>query len=98
MKRRSGSQRPAGQRPTGTFLEAATTVLKRAKEPLSGKEITARAVELALLKGSVGRTPERTMTSALYMDVLHNPTSRFRRISKAGPTRASRNSVKWTLR
>jgi hypothetical protein len=98
MKRRTESQRGDSRRPTGTFLEAAAIVLKRAKEPLSGKEITARALELALLQGSGGRTPERTMTSALYMDVLHNPTSRFRRIAKAGPTRAARNSVKWVLR
>ena len=97
VKRRgqTGVRRQDG---AGTFLEAAAVILSRAKEPLSGKEITARALALGLLQDSEGKTPERTMTSALYMDVGHNSASRFRRIAKAGPIRAVRNSVKWALR
>jgi hypothetical protein len=81
----------------GSFLDAAATILKRARDPLTHQEITDRALASALLH-SVGKTPERTMSAALYMDVLHNPKSRFRRIAEAGPTRARRNSVKWALR
>ena len=72
-------------------------VLKRAKEPLTTREITNRAIASALLK-STGKTPEQTMSARLYSDVLHNPASRFRRIAQPGLMRAKRNSVKWTLR
>jgi HB1, ASXL, restriction endonuclease HTH domain len=94
-------KRPAqvnAERPKGSFLDAAATILKRGKAPLTFKEITERAIASALLQGSIGKTPDRTMAAALYMEVLHNPASRFRRIAQAGRTRAVRNSVKWTLR
>lgn len=93
MTERKGS----GARSSGTFLDAAAVVLRRAKRPLTAREITTKATNEGLLGGSAGRTPHRTMSSALYMDVLHNPVSRFVRFAQKGPTRAARNSVKWAL-
>jgi hypothetical protein len=81
-----------------TFLEAAAAVLKPARRPLTASEITAAAAREGLLRGSAGKSPERTMSSALYMDVLHNSASRFVRLAKMGRMRAVRNSVKWALK
>jgi restriction system protein len=85
------------QRTNVNFLDAAATILKRAKEPLTSKEITDRAIASAVLR-STGKTPDRTMTARLYLDTLHNPASRFRRIAQAGRIRAKRGSVKWALK
>jgi len=95
MSRRQGM---AKGRSEGTFLDAAAAVLRRARAPLSSGDITARVIELGLLSGSTGKTPARTMSAALYLDVSRSPAPRFVRLSKAGPTRAARNSVKWRLR
>jgi len=97
MKRRKNPSQFNTERPKGSYLEAATTILKRAKEPLTVKEITERAIASTLLQ-SIGKTPERSMAARLYLDVLHNPASRFRRIAPAGPTRGVPNAVKWALR
>jgi hypothetical protein len=88
----------AGARSPGTFLDAAAAVLRRARRPLTASEITIKATNEGLLRGSVGKSPHRTMSSALYMDVLHSPASRFVRLAQKGPTRALRNSVKWALK
>jgi hypothetical protein len=85
------------RRKTGSFLDAAVAVLKAARGPLSTKEILARAEQRGLIATS-GKTPERTLSSALYVDVLKNADSRFTRLAQHGKRRAIRNSVKWTLR
>ena len=87
----------AARRPAGMFLAAAAAVLRRARGPLTASDITARAIELGLLSSSIGKTPWHTMTAQLYLDV-RTPAPRFVRLSKPGPTRAARNSVKWKLR
>ena len=87
-------QSVATGRSEGTFLDAAAAVLRRTRAPLTSGDITARAIELKLLSDSIGKTPERTMAAALYLDVSRSAAPRFVRLSKAGPIRASRNSVK----
>jgi hypothetical protein len=95
VKRNIRSAPPARK---SLFLGAAVVVLRRAREPLDVKEIVKRAVDAGLLHDSQGRTPERSMSAALYMDVRNNPASPIRRLARAGPVRAVKNSVKWTLR
>ena len=38
------------------------------------------------------------MGADLYTDVARNQSSRFVHLSKKGPTRAVRNSVRWALK
>ena len=80
-----------------SFLDAAEEVLGRARTPLTASEIVARAQTQKLLK-SQGKTPDQTMASALYMDIRKGGRTRFLRLSRKGPTRAARNSVRWTLK
>jgi predicted NUDIX family phosphoesterase len=62
-----------------TFLEIAHLVLVRAGQPLSAREITARAQREGLLS-SQGKTPWQTMKSKLSMEILkHGDKSRFMR-------------------
>jgi len=73
------------------FLEAAVTILRRAKKPLTTREIT----EIALRRGLIttrGKTPEATMSAALYGAPLE---SRIRRDFTPGSRRAVRGSVRW---
>ena len=65
----------------GQFLDAAYKVLKEAKEPLSAKEITERALKSALLM-SRGKTPHQSMKARLATDILRNrDKSPFKRIA-----------------
>ncbi len=80
-----------------SFLDAAEHVLRRARRPVSGSEITTTALKLGLLN-SKGKTPIRTMSAALYMDIARNEKTRFVRLSEKGPMRAVRSSVRWTLK
>lgn len=80
-----------------TFLGAAQEVLTRSEGPLTAREILDRAVRLRLL-GHFGKTPLRTLCARLYVDVARNPDTPFRRLARAGRTRAERNSVRWALR
>jgi len=96
IKQHPHSERSGDGRSQLTFLDAAAIVLKRAKQPLTGIEITKRAIQQELIQSS-GLTPTATMLARLYKDV-QNPNSRFQRIAQPGLTRAVRNSVKWALR
>ena len=78
-----------------TFLQAALIVLADASGPLTSTEITTRALDRKLLL-SAGRTPEASMSAALYVEAKR-PDSRVTKRSKPGPTRAARNSVRWVL-
>jgi hypothetical protein len=74
------------------FRTAAEIVLKTARRPLTAREIVERAVERGLLH-PVGKTPEATMSAALYTAPASGP---IRREFEPGPTRARRGTVRWT--
>ena len=73
------------------YYDAAVAVLRKASRPMTSREITDSAIEQGLIAPS-GRTPEATMSAALY--TREGP---IRKVAEPGPTRAKRNSVRWTL-
>jgi hypothetical protein len=78
-----------------TYLEAAATVLKSAKRPLTTLELTEQAIERRLITPK-GKTPSATMRAALYA-ALHDgrASGLIRQEYLPGPTRAMRNTVTW---
>ena len=74
-----------------TFLEAAEVVLRRAKRSLTVAEITEIALRRGLIHTS-GKTPEATMSAALYRAPSDGP---IRREFEPGRQRAVRDSVRW---
>ena len=83
---------PLGIRfPPVTFLEAAEAVLRAAKRPLTTREITDIALQRGLLRTG-GKTPEATMSAALYGALADAP---IRREFAPGRRRAARGSVRW---
>lgn len=61
-----------------SFKEAARRILSSHGEPLSAKQITARALADGLIE-TEGKTPEATMAAQLYVDIDKNPRSLFRK-------------------
>src|SRR6266566_5050390 len=82
----------AGYRAGVTFRQAAEVVLSKAKRPLTAGEITALAIRQGLLQ-TAGKTPEASMSAALYTAPTDGP---IRRRFVAGGMRAKRGSVRWT--
>jgi hypothetical protein len=82
---------------TLAFRTAAIEVLRRAHQPLSAEEIVSRALAARLIAPS-GKTPVKTMTAILYLDVARNAETPFLRVAREGRTRAARGSVQWTLK
>ena len=80
-----------------SFLDSAAEILRRSRESLTAPEIVASAIRIGMLITS-GKTPDRTMSAVLYKDVARHRNTRFVRLSKKGPHRAVRNSVRWALR
>lgn len=74
-----------------TFLEAAEKVLRSSKQPLTAREITDLALRRGLLK-SGGKTPDATMSAALYGA---RPDGPIQREFVPGTVRAKRGSVRW---
>ena len=60
---------------------------------MTAREITEAAVRRGLLKPA-GKTPEATMSAALY---TRAEGSRIQRLAEPGSKRAKRGSVRWTL-
>jgi HB1/ASXL restriction endonuclease-like protein with HTH domain len=87
-KRRSASKVP-------TFLDAAVEVLRRTRKPLSTREI-ASAITEGKLVAFAGKTPEKTLSAALYSEAQKPEGARVIRHFKPGATRAQRDSVRWT--
>jgi hypothetical protein len=79
-----------------TYLEAAITVLRDSRRPMTAREITEETLRRGLLK-SVGRTPEATMSAALYIYVQRDGEKQIRRVFEPGEQRAVRGSVRWEL-
>ena len=84
---------PANQRYAGpvTFLQAAESVLRSAKRPLTAGEITDIALRRGLLR-TRGKTPSATMSAALYGAPPKSPICRE---FEEGRQRAVRGSVRW---
>lgn len=75
-------------------VHAAEAVLKSVKRPLTTREILELALERGLV-ASKGKTPEATMSAALYTAVRDNPEGAIQRDYRPGATRAARDSVRW---
>jgi hypothetical protein len=75
-------------------LEAALAILRSSKRPLTVGEVTQAAIRRSLVVPG-GKTPEATMSAALYRAVQQR--SDLVKLSESGPTRARRGSVRWTL-
>lgn len=76
------------------YLEAAAIVLKQSDRPLTVREIIDQVVKRRLLIPE-GKTPEASMSAALYTHVRDVPDSRIRRQFEQAVQRARRDSVKW---
>jgi len=81
--------------PTMTYYEAALSVLRSTRRPLSTQEITDLALQRQLIKPS-GKTPYNTMSAVLYTRV--GESRDLVKLDAPGDGRAKRGSVRWTLR
>lgn len=79
-----------------TYLGAAEVVLAQSGRPMTAREIVAEAVRRELLKPA-GKTPEESLTAALYVQAQRSDHPRFMRLFEEGRTRARRGSVRWRL-
>jgi hypothetical protein len=73
------------------FVDAAEVVLRTANKPLTVHEIVEIALDKGLLK-THGKTPEATMSAALYALPAE---ATIRRDFQPGSLRAVRGSVRW---
>jgi hypothetical protein len=64
---------------------------------MSTKEIVTEALAGGLLQPG-GKTPEATMSAALYTHIRDVEGSEIVRVHEEGISRARRGSVRWTLR
>jgi restriction system protein len=64
-----------------SFKDAAFQILKEAGEPLSYKEIAAKALEQSLIVTG-GKTPDATMGAQLYWDIKNNKNTKFKKVGK----------------
>lgn len=81
---------------TTTYLEAAISVLHDMRRPLTSRELIEEVLRRGLVKPS-GKTPEATLSAALYRHGQSADEKRIARIAQAGSHRAVRGSVRWTL-
>jgi hypothetical protein len=79
-----------------TFLQAAVEVLRGARSPLSTREVVQRAKKRGLIE-SKGKTPEATLSAALYRRIAL-PDSPIERVYVRGASRAKRETVAWRLK
>ena len=77
-----------------TYVEAAISVLKSSRKPMSSGAITEAAVRKGLIRPR-GKTPAATMSAALYIYARDDEAPVLRRDFRPGPTRAARDSVRW---
>jgi hypothetical protein len=78
-----------------TYYDAALSVLRSARRPLSTQEITDLALERKLILPA-GKTPNATMSARLYTRL--GKESEIVKIDVPGNGRAKRGSVRWALR
>jgi hypothetical protein len=79
-----------------TYVQAALEVLSSSNEPLSTEEVTKRAIELGLISPEQSKTPDKSMSAALYR--TFNSEGSIVKIEIPGGDRAKRGSVRWTVR
>lgn len=84
-------------KPAGGYLDSARAVLQEVRRPMTAKEITEEAIDRGLLRPT-GKTPEATMSAALYTHVRDEPDSAIVRLHEPGVSRAARGSVRWSWR
>ena len=77
-----------------TYVEAAVEILRTARAPLTVKEIVEQAQARGLLTPR-GRTPEASMSAALYRRL--GKDSAIVKVAESGNVRAVRGSVRWSL-
>ena len=77
-----------------SYVDAAVAILKAARRPLTVQEITEQALSKGFIKPG-GKTPRASMSAALYLHVRDVRETHIRRVFRAGPTRAARDSVRW---
>ena len=80
-----------------TYMDAAITVLRTARRPMTTRELTEAALRKRLINPS-GQTPEATMSAVLYMNCQDVKGNVIQRQFTPGPARAARGSVRWSLR
>jgi hypothetical protein len=73
------------------YLEAAEVILRESDGPMTTGEITERAIVQGLIRPR-GKTPQATMSAALYCKPADAPIAR---VFEPGPKRARRGSVRW---
>jgi hypothetical protein len=78
-----------------TYYKAAIQILRSARCPLTTREIAERAIGTGLIKPR-GKTPDATMSAALYGH-LHDD-AQLAKLEEPGNGRAKRGSVRWALR
>jgi hypothetical protein len=78
-----------------TYYEAAIQILRSARCPLTTREIAERAIETGLVKPR-GKTPDATMSAALYTHLRDDV--QLAKLEAPGNGRAKRGSVRWALR
>ena len=67
-----------------SFLDLANEVLNKSLEPLTAHEIWQKAEEMGVLSklGTSGKTPEKTLSARLYVDIRDNDKSIFYQSNK----------------
>lgn len=78
-----------------TYLEAALVVLRRMTGSMTVREVTAEAIKQGLINPG-GKTPEASMSAALYTSLGRYPA--LVKLDRPGAGRAARGSVQWTVR
>lgn len=67
-----------------TFFDLIDEVFEKVKEPLSEREIWDKAIELGIDKkvGSVGKTPWKTISARIYVNMRDNSNSKYVKVGK----------------
>ena len=64
---------------------------------MTTREVVEKAIERGLIAPR-GKTPEASMSAALYVHLKEHPDGRIQREFAPGPKRAVRSSVRWAYR
>jgi HB1, ASXL, restriction endonuclease HTH domain len=83
--------------PAISYLNAALRVLADFHRPMRIWEITEEALRRGLVKPA-GKTPEASMSAALYRYARDHPQSQLERLYEPGGKRPRPGSVRWALR
>jgi HB1, ASXL, restriction endonuclease HTH domain len=77
-----------------TYFEAALTILSSAESPLTTRQITEHALRQGLIT-TRGRTPEATMSAALYRKL--GTDDKLVKIDVRAQKRAGHGTVRWAI-